>query len=312
MSETVSVEIKGTTYSMTLRNGWPISECWKCAGQGYIKGYEHSDGARCWACMTAGYSIPAAVSAILQAAKAGEIDGQAGREKAQLAYAKVLRSRELARVRAEKKRAAEFEVTNAAHLAAKATYEADVAALFEAQPLAVDATYWWNLTHVEAERDGDYYSPQHHPLYRQLKGYEFLGERYTTQKSLSPRMLEIAAETTAKLIGAKDAPVLAAGRQTIVGVMGKAKPVDKTVGYRDITVWKVVVTLDSGQRVYGSIPAAVLDAYHAEGKYEDGMEGWTVGKRVQFDAAVEVSEDDPGFGYYSRPTKARLVEVASV
>lgn len=24
--------------------------CWKCGGSGYLPGYEHVDGARCWGC----------------------------------------------------------------------------------------------------------------------------------------------------------------------------------------------------------------------------------------------------------------------
>ena len=35
------------------------------------------------------------------------------------------------------------------------------------------------------------------------------------------------------------------------------------------------------------------------------------GRRVEFTATVEVSDNDPAFGFYSRPSKASLVELVA-
>lgn len=59
-------------------------------------------------------------------------------------------------------------------------------------------------------------------------------------------------------------------------------------------VYKMLVQTDAGWKVYGSRPAALA-----------GIER---GARVSFDAKVQPSKDDAKFGFYSRPTKARIME----
>lgn len=59
-------------------------------------------------------------------------------------------------------------------------------------------------------------------------------------------------------------------------------------------VYKMLVRTDAGWKVYGSRPASLA-----------GIER---GARVQFDAKVTASKDDAKFGFYSRPTKARIME----
>jgi hypothetical protein len=64
------------------------------------------------------------------------------------------------------------------------------------------------------------------------------------------------------------------------------------VTYRHV----MTVLLDNGARVWGTIPRS-LDAKE--------------GDRVRFSATVEAKADDPTFGFYSRPTKASILEAAS-
>ena len=72
----------------------------------------------------------------------------------------------------------------------------------------------------------------------------------------------------------------------------------------------MTVEMDGGQRVYGTVPAAILDALTG-GVISGGgrRAGRAVEGRVEFTATVEVSDNDPAFGFYSRPSKASLVEL---
>lgn len=60
-------------------------------------------------------------------------------------------------------------------------------------------------------------------------------------------------------------------------------------------VAKMLVKAETGFKVYGSVPAHI--------QVERGY-------LVEFDAKVEPSKDDPKFGFYSRPTKAQVLEAA--
>lgn len=56
---------------------------------------------------------------------------------------------------------------------------------------------------------------------------------------------------------------------------------------------RMTVKLDSGERFWGTLPKAI--------------EGVKKGERVAFTASVEYSNDDPNFGFFSRPAKARVL-----
>lgn len=82
-------------------------------------------------------------------------------------------------------------------------------------------------------------------------------------------------------------------RTTIEGVVVSTK-----VNYTDFgTVLKMLVETDEGWKVWGTVPNSIT----AE-----------KGDRVQFVARVEASNDDPLFGFYSRPTKAVNLTVPRV
>jgi len=83
------------------------------------------------------------------------------------------------------------------------------------------------------------------------------------------------------------------GRVDVKGVVLSRKQVEtfNGIGY------KLLVQDDKGWKVYVSEPSAL---YKQVGK----------GSRIAFSANITPSEDDPIFGFASRPTKARLLEVA--
>lgn len=65
------------------------------------------------------------------------------------------------------------------------------------------------------------------------------------------------------------------------------------------TVVKMLVKTDAGYKLWGTVPSQLIND---RGFYE------LRGKRVAFSAKVERSKDDAKFGFFSRPTKARVVD----
>lgn len=60
---------------------------------------------------------------------------------------------------------------------------------------------------------------------------------------------------------------------------------------------KMLVRLDDNNKVWGTVPLAL-----------DCPDGGYRGHRVEFTGTIERSRDDEHFGFFSRPTKASLVE----
>lgn len=87
------------------------------------------------------------------------------------------------------------------------------------------------------------------------------------------------------------------GRQEITGTVTKAYTKENDFGIR--LVW--IVENDAGQRFWGTIPKDALGA----------LADWTdlVGHEVTFTATVKVSDDDPTFGFTSRPAKATVTDI---
>jgi hypothetical protein len=100
------------------------------------------------------------------------------------------------------------------------------------------------------------------------------------------REAEFAAKREAEAAKLADAPALAEGRYEIEGDVVSVKS-----GENDYGFWmKMLVKMDDGNKVYGTVPSAL-------GSPEKG-------ERVQFTAKVDRSPDDEHFGFFSRPTKA--------
>ena len=92
-----------------------------------------------------------------------------------------------------------------------------------------------------------------------------------------------------------DAEAIVNGKQVITGEVITVKVQE---GYYGDTL-KMLVRDDRGFKVWGTVPSALSDAaYEAETTVN--------GSRVTFSATVEASEDDNKFGFYKRPTKAKL------
>lgn len=98
-----------------------------------------------------------------------------------------------------------------------------------------------------------------------------------------------AAMREAKL----NTPVLTAGRQIIEGAVKSFKTVENDYGVS----FKMLVELADGRRVYGTVPSSINPE---------------IGDTVRFTAKVEPKDDDPTFGFYSRPTKAEVVSSAQL
>jgi len=110
---------------------------------------------------------------------------------------------------------------------------------------------------------------------------------------------------------------LVEGRRTITGTIVSTK-----VQHSDYhpSQLKMLVREDDGNKVWGTVPRAVEDLTVPTDHYENGE--WYKrppvveslrGQRVTFTATVKRSEDDPHFGFFSRPNDAKLdVKVEAV
>ena len=99
----------------------------------------------------------------------------------------------------------------------------------------------------------------------------------------------IEAQRRAEADAAQPIPAFE-GRAQITGEIVSVKGVETRFGY---TV-KMVVKTDAGWKVYGTVPGSI-DAKR--------------GDHITFEAQVTVSDDDPKFGFFKRPTKAKIMEV---
>lgn len=108
------------------------------------------------------------------------------------------------------------------------------------------------------------------------------------------RAPEIAAEKAAakalEMANAKPVPVVE-GR---VVVQGEVLSVREQEGFYGVQI-KMLVKVEAGFKLWGSVPAALVD------KVEKGSV-------VEFSAALQKSDDDEYFGFFSRPSKAKLIK----
>lgn len=97
---------------------------------------------------------------------------------------------------------------------------------------------------------------------------------------------KIEGDRKAECESAQDCPE---GRQTITGTVLSVKTVETSYGDCE----KSLIRDDRGFKVYGSVTA-----------------GWGKGDRVTFTATIQPSQDDKKFGFYKRPTKAKILTSA--
>lgn len=110
------------------------------------------------------------------------------------------------------------------------------------------------------------------------------------------KMAEAKAAREAAEARRETAPPVPVGRVRITGTVTTIKNVESDYG----TTVKIRVMSDEGWAVWGTAARALLD------------EGIDRGDKVTFMATIERSRDDEKFGFFSRPSKAEVVERAKV
>lgn len=130
-------------------------------------------------------------------------------------------------------------------------------------------------------------------MYNQMNSHHHM----VTLGGFTPRQVEtierIITERAAEDAKRAELGRITEGRYTVEGTVTSVRDYDGEWG----TAWKMLVTLDDGHKIFGTIPSAIFDAV---GPSE------LVGKRVTFDATVKASDRDETFGTYKRPTKASV------
>lgn len=117
---------------------------------------------------------------------------------------------------------------------------------------------------------------------------------------------EWLAQRAAKTAAMEDVAPLIEGKRSIEGEIVSTKIVSNDYG----STLKMLVKLDDGTKVFGSVPVSIEELTYssiaADGMTViDGLD--LVGQRVAFNATVERSRDDQHFGFFKRPTKARVL-----
>lgn len=105
------------------------------------------------------------------------------------------------------------------------------------------------------------------------------------------------AERAAEREAAADCPE---GRVEVAGVVISTDIRESAFGSQ----WKMLVRDDSGFKIWGSIPSKLHEPAEENGQWITGQE--MKGKRISFTAAITPSKDDQKFGFFKRPTKAKL------
>ena len=106
-------------------------------------------------------------------------------------------------------------------------------------------------------------------------------------------------ERNAEWEAAADCPE---GRVEVIGVILSVDIRDTAFGSQ----WRMLVRDDSGFKVWGSIPQKLKEQTETflNHQFFDGTD--LKGKRASFTAAITPSKDDQKFGFFLRPTKAKL------
>jgi hypothetical protein len=126
------------------------------------------------------------------------------------------------------------------------------------------------------------------------KQYQYLGKLIEWHDNYDELQKKREKERKAQHDAAKPIPATDK-RLSIEGTVLSIKAVESEYG----VTMKLLLMADEGWKVFGSVPSGM-----------GSQDGFDRGCRIRFDARVTVSEDDPKFGFYSRPTKASLVSAA--
>lgn len=124
---------------------------------------------------------------------------------------------------------------------------------------------------------------------RKLRRYGSLSEaQVNAVLKIKARNAEFDAKREAEAAKLAEVAPLAEGRYEITGEVVSTKWVDNDFG----GTLKMLVKMEDGNKVYGSVPSAI------------NVER---GDKVTFTAKVERSDNDEHFGFFSRPTRAEVI-----
>lgn len=262
------------------KNIW--ESCGKCGGArpgaGYIPEFSHRLGGVCFDCN----------------GKGGKYVSQAQIDR-----------READRARRAAKREAEFAATQNARDAFKAEHP-DVFAWMEAA--------------TNGEKPNSFAASLHESFLRNtINGRPALSDKQlaAAQKSIT-KDAEYAAQREAERATATPVP---SGRMVVTGEILSIRTQENAYGNVQT---KVLVREERGFKIWGTLPdtiaTAIYDAWYDAEEKEVGADFWAgnygsdywhkaaKGRKVTFTARLEASEDDETFGYYTRPTKAALID----
>ena len=102
------------------------------------------------------------------------------------------------------------------------------------------------------------------------------------------RDLKFAADKAAEAEHAVDLPLLVEGKVSMTGEILSIKEQYTDFG----SCWKMLVKLEDGNKVWGTVPSSISDAER--------------GDTITFSATVTKSDKDDHFGFFKRPTKAGI------
>lgn len=185
----------------------------------------------------------------------------------------------------------------------------------------IERVRWEAERKAKAEEDLKAFETENPTIVQRLRAYEGansflldLREKMTTWGELSGKQIVAAEKALNREAEEASGPpeiMPPEGRQEIEGEIISAKW--RESDYGSALKLTVKVTAAAGRyRLWGTCPAALLDRMielcdrHGYGGNNQGAADNLVGCRVAFTAAICPKED--GFGFYSRPTKAAIIE----
>jgi hypothetical protein len=126
--------------------------------------------------------------------------------------------------------------------------------------------------------------------------------------ALTDRQIAFALKLAAQLQAPPEPKAeVVAGRRALKGTVLGFKTVSSQYG--DVT--KMIFRTEDGQKVFGTVPRELFrQARELDIPGGDGQNKLR-GAQVEFVATVEVSDTDPFFGFFSRPTKAKVLQPAA-
>lgn len=85
------------------------------------------------------------------------------------------------------------------------------------------------------------------------------------------------------------------GKMTVVGTVVSIKAQENIFSYHGGSTMKMLVVSDEGWKTFGTVPSSILTDLK-------------VSDRVKFTATIKPSVDDAEFSYFSRPSKASIID----